>query len=116
MNRTTEFVLGLIGGIFGILSGITALLVGGVFGAFNASGSGTIMGGGIVAIIVSIVGIVSGIIAKSKAKLGGILMLLSGIIGFISIFVFYILPGVLLIIGGIMCLVKKSKSPTLEIK
>ena len=108
MNRTTEFILGLIGGIFGILSGITALLVGGAFGALGASDSGTIVGGGVAAIIVSIMGIVGGIIAKNKAKLGGILMIIASVIGFISIFVFYILPGVLLLIGGIMCLARKD--------
>jgi len=38
MDRTTEFILGLIGGIFGILGGLIVLFLGSVDAAFSASG------------------------------------------------------------------------------
>ncbi len=36
MKRTTEFVLGLIGGIFGVLCSFIPLLIGGMGAAFEA--------------------------------------------------------------------------------
>ncbi|PGV66208.1 hypothetical protein COD94_06190 [Bacillus cereus] len=35
MKRTAEFVLGLIGGIFGIICAFVALLIGGLMGIFR---------------------------------------------------------------------------------
>ena len=44
MKRTAEFVLGLIGGIFGIICAFIALLIGGMGAAFEAEGANTIIG------------------------------------------------------------------------
>ncbi|EJQ43694.1 hypothetical protein IEQ_05022 [Bacillus cereus BAG6X1-2] len=44
MKRTTEFVLGLIGGIFGIIFSFIALMIGGMGAAFEADGANTIIG------------------------------------------------------------------------
>ena len=106
-SRTTELVLGIIGGIFGLLGGIAAVIIGTFFDAFGATGSSDIIITGSIAIIVSIIGIIGAILARNKPKLGGILMIVSGIIGFICIFVFYILGGIFLVIGGILALVRK---------
>ncbi|ATH92534.1 membrane protein [Bacillus glycinifermentans] len=110
MKRTTEFVLGLIGGIFGFFGAIFALFIGGVDAAFN--GSSEIIGLGWGAIFFSILGIVASIVVKSKPKVGGVLLIISGVGGVISISMFYILPAVLLIIPGIMGLVRKDKTNT----
>lgn len=113
MKRTTEFVLGLIGGIFGILSAIVALFIGGVDAAFSSTGTSDIVGLGWSAVILSIVGIVGSVVVKSKAKFGGILMIISAIGGLISISMFYILPAVLLLIGGLMGVFKKNKDTSI---
>jgi len=112
MKRTTEFVLGLIGGIFGILGAILALMVGGLGAAFEAEGANSIIGLGWAAVGLSILGIVGSVVVKSKAKAGGIMMTIAAIGGFISIFVFYILPGILLLIGGLMGIFRKDKATT----
>lgn len=109
MKRTTEFVLGLIGGIFGIFSAIIALFIGGVDAAFSSSGTSDIVGLGWSAVILSIVGIVGSVVVKGKAKFGGVLMIVSAIGGIISISMFYILPAVLLLIGGLMGVFRKDK-------
>lgn len=109
ISRTTEFVLGLIGGIFGILSGIVALLIGGIGGAVGASGATSVVGLAMVAMLLSILGIVGSAIVKGNAKLGGIFMTVSAIGGTICISAFYILPGILLIVAGLMALIRKDK-------
>ncbi|URZ01897.1 DUF4064 domain-containing protein [Clostridium felsineum] len=109
-KRTVEFVLGLIGGIFGIISGVAAIGLGGLGVAVGATGSTTVGGLGILAILFSILGIVGAVVVRTKGKLGGIFMTIAAICGFICISYFYILPGVLLIIPGLMGLIKKSQS------
>lgn len=109
MKRTTEFVLGLIGGIFGIFGAFIALFIGGLGSAFEANGANEIVGLGWAAVILSILGIIGSVVVKGKAKLGGTMMLIAAIGGIISISAFYILPGILLLIGGLMGLFRKEK-------
>jgi hypothetical protein len=108
MSRTTEFVLGLLGGIFGFFAAIIALVIGSVGGALKASGASTIVGLGFVAILFSILGIVGSALVKGKPKLGGWFMITSAIGGLICISFFYMLPFVLLLIGGLMGVIKKG--------
>lgn len=107
-SRTAEFVLGLLGGIFGIISGFMAMMLGGVAGAFEAEGASTVGNLGVSAIAFSILAIVGCVIVKKHVKLGGLFMLIAGIGGIISISMFYILPGALLIIGSLMALLSKD--------
>ena len=109
MKRTTEFVLGLLGGIFGFFAAFAALFIGGIDAAFSSSGTSDIVGLGWAAVIFSIVGIVGSAMVKSKAKVGGILMIIAAIAGVISVSAFYILPGILLLIGGLMGVFRKDK-------
>ncbi|PLR99578.1 DUF4064 domain-containing protein [Bacillus sp. T33-2] len=114
MKRTTEFVLGLLGGIFGFIAAILALVVGGVDAAFSSSGTSEVIGLGWAAILLSIVGIVGSVFVKFKPKFGGILMLISAIGGVISISMFYMLPGLLLLIAGLMGVFRKDKTASLQ--
>lgn len=109
MKRTTEFVLGLIGGIFGILCAFIALFIGGVASAMEAEGASNVIGLGWVAVALSILGIVGSVMVKSKAKVGGGMMTIAAIGGFICISFIYILPAVLLLIGGLMGIFRKEK-------
>jgi len=72
MDRTNEFVLGLIGGIFGIISGILAMTIGGLGTAFSAQGANTVGTLGIGAVLLSVLGIVGSILVKNKPKIGGL--------------------------------------------
>lgn len=109
MKRTAEFVLGLIGGIFGIICAFIALLIGGMGAAFEAEGANTIIGLGWGAVGLSILGIVGSVMVRGKAKVGGIMMTIAAIGGFICISIFFLLPGVLLLIGGLMGIFRKDK-------
>ncbi|HDR4368829.1 DUF4064 domain-containing protein [Bacillus cereus group sp. BfR-BA-01453] len=110
MKRTAEFVLGLIGGIFGILCAFIALFIGGLGSALEADGANTVIGLGWGAVGLSILGIVGSVMVRSKAKAGGIMMTVAAIGGFICISVIYLLPGVLLLIGGLMGIFRKDKA------
>ncbi|MCY8918095.1 DUF4064 domain-containing protein [Bacillus atrophaeus] len=112
MKRTTEFVLGLLGGIFGFIGAIMALVIGGLDASFNSTGTSDIIGLGWGAVFLSILGIVASVIVRKKAKLGGSLLIVSGIGGLICISLFYLLPAVLLIIPGVMGLARKDKTTT----
>lgn len=114
MKRTTEFVLGLIGGIFGLFGSTTALFIGGLDATFNSTGESDIIGLGWLAILFSIVAIVGSVLVKSKVKLGGWLMIASAVGGVISVSFAYMIPAILLLIGGIMGVARKDKSKVIE--
>jgi len=109
LARTAELVLGIIGGIFGLLGAIVALFLGGLGGAFGMSGAETIVGLGWLAILASIIGLVGAGIVKSKPKAGGALMIISAILGIISVSFAYLLATILLGIGGLLAIFRKEK-------
>ncbi|HLR14625.1 MAG TPA: DUF4064 domain-containing protein [Bacillota bacterium] len=112
MNRTAEFVLGLIGGIFGFIGAIMALFVGEVDAVFSSSGTSTITSLGWLAFVFSILAIIGSVQVRSNAKVGGIMLLVAAVGGFISISMFYLVPGILILIAGIMGVFKKE--PTVQ--
>jgi hypothetical protein len=109
MKRTTEFVLGLIGGIFGFGGAFFALFFGAVDQAIN--GSSQVGSLGWSALLASVVAIIGSVVVRSKAKVGGALMLIAAIWGIISISLFYVLPGLLILIAGLMGVFRKDKQP-----
>lgn len=107
--RVAALVLGIIGGIAGIVGAVFALFVGGVGAVVGAEGAQTVTGLGFAAIPLAILGIIGGAVAMAKPKAAGILMLISGIGGFIAISVGYIVAGPLLVIGGILAIVGQKE-------
>ncbi len=109
ISRTAETILGVLGGIAGLIGAIFVLLTGGLGAAFGAEGTSTIVNLGWIAIFLSTLGIIGGAIASRNVDAAGICMLLSGIGGFLAISLAYIIAGPLLIVGGILALVRRSK-------
>lgn len=103
-SRTIELVLGLLGGIFGFFGALFAIGFGGLAGAFGATGASDIVGLGFAAIVFSIIGIVGAVTVKSKPKRSGWFMIISAFGGLICISMAFLLPFILLLIGGIMAL------------
>ncbi|WP_237690877.1 DUF4064 domain-containing protein [Paenibacillus caui] len=101
--------MGLVAGIFGIIAAIIAMFVGSIDAAFSETGTSSITGLAISALIFSILGIVGAAFSKAKPKLAGWFMLVSGVAGFISISFFYILSGVLFVVAGFMGILSKKK-------
>ena len=72
MKRTTEFVLGLIGGIFGILCAFIALFIGGLLQLWRQKEQSNVIGLGWAAVALSILGIVGSVMVKVKQKLAAV--------------------------------------------
>ncbi|WP_239256620.1 DUF4064 domain-containing protein [Listeria ilorinensis] len=123
--RKAEFILTLIAGITGAIAGLFGILGGTMLAALSspeissgagftardtealaAAGSMTV----VVAVLALIVGVVLFIFAfmiKKNTKVFGILILVLGAVGFFLLGLLWIVPGVLAIIAGIMCLARK---------
>lgn len=107
MGRTGEMVLGIIGGVFGIIAAVFMITVGGVGSAFGADAS-FILHHGFGMLILGLIGVVGGAIVNINNKISGFMMLGSGFLGLIVGGGFWILSGVLLIVGGILALRQKE--------
>lgn len=124
--RKSEFVLSLIAGITGIIAGITGIAGGGLLAALsgneelsNAASMTTAdsetlaaVGGltvffSVIALVIGIALIVFAVLIKRNAKVFGILTLIAGVGGFFLVGLLWIVPGILAIIAGIMCLARK---------
>ena len=108
--RTASLVLGIIGGVFGIIAGLLAMLVGGAGAVFAAQGAGTVVGLGFAAVFIGVVGIVGGALAPRYPRVAAILQAASGILGFIAVSLFWIFSGILLIIGAILAFFGHERS------
>lgn len=106
--------MSIIGGVFGIISSILAMFIGGVGSAFSADGADQVVALGFVAMLFSILGIVAGSISKNKQKLSGWLLLVAGIGGFISISMFYIISAILFVVSGLMGILAKKNTVQVE--
>jgi len=124
--RDTASILGLIGGILGLVLSALAVMAGiavhfvprlfppnvnlpfpidryfPIFGAF-------MIGRGSIALASAIVGIVAAVIVNRANRTGGILLLIFGIIGIVSLLIVFLIPGVLLIIGGVLALSERQE-------
>src|SRR5688572_22838911 len=94
----SAYVLGIIGGILGLFGGLFVVGFGTAFGSLGDASSVTPLGW--IAIGASVVAIVATTQLKAARKRSGWLMIVSGIVGLVATFVAYIVPAILLIIGG----------------
>ncbi|MBC1490152.1 DUF4064 domain-containing protein [Listeria immobilis] len=108
INRQTEFVLGLIASIFGILTAIIVLNVG------ETTGNSTISLIGFITLLFSILGLVGACITKKDHLLGGTFMISAALgIAMINISFLNIIPLVLLAIAGLMAMIRGGHFRTL---
>ncbi|NLJ48380.1 MAG: DUF4064 domain-containing protein [Candidatus Atribacteria bacterium] len=131
--RNTATILGIVGGILGMIFSAVVIIA-----AIAMQFVGTIMPNevevpmnihrllplfgdmvvarGIGALVFAIIGLIAGINVKKWHQLAGVLLLIAAIAGYIFLFVGFIVPGILLIIGGILALVSKGSLPESEEK
>ncbi len=99
--RVAGLVLGLLGGVFGFLGALFAP-IGGVLGVEDASTPP--IGLGFAAVPFAILGVIGGAMALARPKISGIMLIISAVGGIVAIPAAYLLPGILLLVGGILCL------------
>ncbi|MBC6298253.1 DUF4064 domain-containing protein [Listeria sp. FSL L7-1517] len=125
--RKPEFILTLIAGITGVIAGVTGIVGGGIMSALlespevvseaglygseaeqlaGTSGLVVILAG--VALIIGIALFIFAFFIKKNALVFGILTLALGIIGFFLLNFLWVVPGILAVIAGIMCLARKT--------
>ena len=104
MKRTTEFVLGLVGSIIAtVINAFFVIVIGFMPVTWDV---GEAWGYFWIALAFSITSIVFSCLVNKKTKLSGIMMIiLSILIGFFNIW--SLIPSILLLIAGIMCLARK---------
>ncbi|GGE06479.1 hypothetical protein GCM10011571_04520 [Marinithermofilum abyssi] len=108
MNRTAEFILGLIGGILGIGVGLF-FIIAGLFGSAmetelggNIEGVEFVFGIGIILLLLSLLSTVFSMpsMIQKNHMLSGIINLAVGALGFFLATILWIIPGILMIISG----------------
>jgi hypothetical protein len=100
--RMAAFVLGLVGGIVGMATAFAGIALGTHGSVFLVSGSGAGAGPAIAALFVAMAAIVGGALAHRAPNVSWVLLLLTGLGGFMLIGAMWILAGVLLVVGGVL--------------
>jgi hypothetical protein len=100
--RTTEFVLGLIAGILGLFGGVIVVFVETAFSALGDQSDGWY------AVLFSVVIILSSVLVKSMPKIAGIGMVVGAVGGLVNVGLFFIIPGILAFIAGLVALIKRG--------
>lgn len=106
MKRTPEFVLGLIGSIWAMLIAIGTIFFSGFMPVTNGL-AGTAMVTNAVGLISAICAVIFACLVNSKTKVSGIVMTVCGVVVFLTNFL-QIIPAILLIIAGVMCLARNK--------
>ncbi len=96
--RTGALVLGIIGGLFGIISAVITLFVGGIGGAVGAEGAGTVVGLGWAALFFSLLGLVGAALSLAKPVLAAVIMAITAIAIAISISLFAVIATPMLLL------------------
>lgn len=98
---TTAMVLGIVGGVFGILSALLAMVVGGIAAGLEAEGGGLVASLGFASIFIGVTGIVGGALAKSRPAWSAGLQLFACLAGFVAVSMAWLIAGPLLLLGAI---------------
>lgn len=109
--RIAALVIGIIGGLFGILASILALVIGGVSMTFATSGGGTVTTLGFVALFLSLVGFVGAGLAMAKPRAAAVILLVTGIGMIIAISLFGLIAAPLFFISALFAFLGRRKRP-----
>ena len=105
-------ILGIIGGVFGVFAALVTLFIGGVGGAFQASGAGTVVGLGWGGLAFSFLAIIFGAVSLgARSRLVGILLTLSALGGAILGGTMVAVCMVLALVGGVLATLGTKPEP-----
>lgn len=107
--RLAALILGILGALAGFGGAIFAMTVGGLGATFGGEGAETVIGLGVAGLLISLVAVIAAALAMAKPKGAGIVMILSGIAGFIAISMGYIIAGPLLIVAGTLAILGRKE-------
>jgi hypothetical protein len=101
-------VLGIIAGLAGLVSAVLALFVGGLGGAFDAEGAGTVVGLGWSALGFSLLGLVGAALSLAKPVIAAVIMLIAGVAVAISISLFAVIATPLFLIAALLAFLGRN--------
>jgi hypothetical protein len=108
-KMTGESILGVVGGILGIIVGVFIYYLG-TFGLGDIPAELA----GMLLILLGILGFVGGLVVGRYRSTGGVIMIIAGILGFFVLFALWIIPGIIMIVGGALSF--KKPKPLGEVK
>jgi len=106
--RTGALVLGIIAGLAGLVSAVLALFVGGLGGAFDAEGAGTVVSLGWSALGFSLLGLVGAALSLAKPVLAAMIMLIAGVAVLVSISLFAVIATPLFLIAALLAFLGRN--------
>lgn len=109
ISRTPESILGIIGAVIGLIVAAFLVLASDWQSAFGGTGEVSRFYGW-VTVLFAAVGAVAAFFINSRTKLAGALLLISGVGGFLMLQSLYIVPGILCVIAGAMCLLRSRQT------
>lgn len=107
MNRTAEFVLGLIGSILALLTSMLFVVLMAFVSSTGVAAMVSILA--FLGVALSLTALVFSCLVNKNPKVSGIVLIITGILIALTNFL-QILFSILILISGIMCLVRKPAS------
>ena len=105
-------ILGIIGGVFGVFAALVTLFIGGVGGAFQASGAGTVVGLGWGGLAFAFLAIIFGAVSLgARSRTAGVLLTLSALGGAMLGGTMVAVCMVLALVGGILASLGAKPAP-----
>ena len=108
-KMTGESILGVVGGILGIIVGVFIYYLG-TFGLGDIPAELA----GMLLILLGFLSLVGVAVIGRYRSIGGALMIIAGILGFFVLFALWIIPGIIMIVGGALSF--RKPKPLGEVK
>ncbi len=108
--RVAALVFGILGGLLGLAGALFALGFGGLLATFDDTAAGSILAGGLAAVLCAAVGIVGGALALGRPGTSAILQALAALGGLIAVWMAWIPASSLLGLGTLLALVAWIRS------
>jgi hypothetical protein len=100
--RIAALVVGIVGGVFGLLSVILVMVIGGIGSATEAEGASTIVGLSFSALFFCLLGFLGAGLAMARPLVGAIILLVAALGALVSMSLFAIIVSPLFLIAAIL--------------
>ena len=107
--RIAALIVGIFGAMAGFIGALVALAVGGIGGAIEVEGAETVIIGGWIALLMSVVALVGAALSMAKPRVAAGLMAVSAIVGVIAVFAAYVLATILLTVAAIFAFLGRQR-------
>jgi len=107
--RIAALIIGIVGGVFGLLSVISGLFVGGIGSAAEAEGASSIIGHSFAGLFFCILGFLGAGLAMARPLVGGLILLISALGALVAMSLFAIIVSPLFLIAAILAFFGRNR-------